>query len=145
MEVIVEIVLQVLAWLFELSGEFLVQVLAELFAESSSHLVSRKRSDADDGAAPREPVEPWVAMIGYAVFGGAMGLASLWLLPHSFITSTPLRVANLLFTPVCSGLAMALLGSWRTRRNQRLIRLNKFTYGFCFAFAMSLVRFYLAQ
>lgn len=143
MEVVVEVVLQVLAWLFELSGEFLVQVLAELFAESSSHLASRKRAEADDGA--HEPVEPWVAMIGYALFGAAMGLASLWLLPHSFITSTPLRVANLLFTPVCSGLAMALLGSWRARCNQRLIRLNKFTYGFCFAFAMSLVRFYLAH
>jgi hypothetical protein len=60
--------------------------------------------------------------------------------PTSFIRDPRLRVINVALTPIVAGAAMALLGTWRRRREQPLVRLDRFTYGFVFAFAMALVR-----
>jgi hypothetical protein len=43
--------------------------------------------------------------------------------------------------PGRAGLAMMARGAWRRRRDQELIRLDKFAYGYLFALAMALVRF----
>jgi hypothetical protein len=40
---------------------------------------------------------------------------------------------------------MCLVGAWRLRREQELVRLDRFAYGYLFALAMALVRFYLAK
>jgi hypothetical protein len=66
---------------------------------------------------------------------------SLWLFPALFIGNKTLRVLNLLLTPVTADALMATLGARRRRRIQKLIRLDRFSYGFLFALAMALVRF----
>ena len=53
-------------------------------------------------------------------------------------------VAGLAVTPVLAGLAMGVLGAWRQRRGQELLRLDRFAYGYLFALALALVRFVLA-
>jgi hypothetical protein len=40
---------------------------------------------------------------------------------------------------------MALLGAWRARRGQDLIRLDRFAYGYLFALAMAAMRFALGD
>lgn len=50
-------------------------------------------------------------------------------------------LADLILTPIAAGAVMAALGAGRRRRDQELIRLNRFPYGFLFAFAMAVVRF----
>jgi len=42
-----------------------------------------------------------------------------------------MRIANLIITPIAAGGAMGALGAWRRRRNEELIRLDRFAYGFC--------------
>ena len=56
-----------------------------------------------------------------------------------------LRILTLLLVPGLAGLAMNALGAWRLRRDQALIRLDRFGYAYLFALGMSLVRFFWAH
>ena len=130
MEIIFEIIFAILSFL----GEAVLQVVFEIIAEIMGHKAS----------APfkRKPLHPALAALGYALMGAVAGGLSLLIFPHSFVDSEILRAVNLIVTPVMAGLAMAAIGRWRDNRDQDLIRLDRFSYGFLFAFAMALVRFF---
>ncbi len=66
-------------------------------------------------------------------------------MPSLMISSHPLRIVNLIVTPVLSGAAMAAIGQWRRRRDLSLIGLDRFVYGYLFAMAMAIVRFKLGD
>ncbi|MBL8482900.1 MAG: hypothetical protein JNJ60_11950 [Rhodocyclaceae bacterium] len=119
-------------------GELLLQVFGELIAE----LIGR--SVKEPFRRP-EPINPWIAAIGYGVFGGIAGAISLWLLPSLFISAQWLRIVNLVLTPLIAGLVMERLGAWRELKHQKTIRLDTFAYGFVFALSMALVRFIWAH
>lgn len=134
MEIIAEIILQVFGWILQFLGELLLQVGFEAIAELFGHAVK------EPFRRPR-PFHPWLAAIGYLIFGAAAGGLTVWLFPELFIKVHWLRVANLLLTPLAAGLIMEAIGSWRERREKEVLRLESFAYGFCFAFAMALVRY----
>lgn len=134
MEIIAEIVLQVLGWIFQLLGELLLQVTLEAIAGLFGHAVK------EPFRRPR-PVRPWLAALGYLIFGAVAGAFTVWLLPELFITTQWLRAANLLLTPLVAGLTMEAIGSWRGSRGKEVLKLESFAYGFCFAFAMAVVRY----
>lgn len=134
MEIIAEIVIQVLGWVFQFLGELVLQVVFEAIAELFGHAVK------EPFRCPR-PVRPWLAASGYLIFGAAAGGLTVWLIPDLFIKAGWLRVANLVLTPLAAGLIMEAIGSWRERREKEVLRLESFTYGFCFAFAMAAVRY----
>lgn len=129
MEVLFELV-------FQIFGELLFQLVFEVLAEFGF------RGLREPFRRPK-PVHPILAAICYSAFGAAAGLLSLLVLPHLVITSPIGQTANLVVTPVMAGLAMSLIGIWRRKRGDELIRLDRFVYGFLFALAMSLVRFHL--
>jgi hypothetical protein len=133
-EVIAEIIVQVLGWILQFFGELLVQLVLEAIAELIGHSIK------EPFRRPR-PVRPLFAAIGYLIFGAAAGGLSVWLVPDLFIKPGWLRVANLLLTPLAAGLIMEAIGSWRERKEKEVIRLETFAYGFCFAFAMAVVRY----
>ena len=121
-----------LAFLLEILGEILLQVLIEALAELGLHSI----------AAPfRKPPNPWLAAIGYAIFGAAAGGFSLWLFPSNLVTGETLRVLNLVVTPIAVGLLMCVMGAWRARRGQPELRIDRFAYGYLFALSLALVRF----
>ena len=130
MEILGEILLGLIQFLLEL----LLQLIFETLVEAGVHGIVEVFDR-------RQPQDPWVAAIGYLFLGAICGALSLWLFPALFIGNATLRVLNLLLTPVAAGALMAALGAWRRRRNQELIRLDRFFYGFLFARAMALVRF----
>jgi hypothetical protein len=129
-----EILVELLLGLLQIVGELLLQIIFEALAELGV------RSVFEPFRRQRSP-NPWLAALGYVILGAAAGGISLWLFPGLLITSRWLRVANLLLTPLAAGMLMGALGAWRRRRDQELIRLDRFSYGFLFAFAMALVRF----
>lgn len=134
MEILAELLLAVLQFLAELLLQLVLEVLAEM-----GWRVAR---------APfqnRRPLAAWAGVIGYPALGAAMGYASVWLFPVSFISSPTLRLANLVLTPIAAGAAMAALGAWRARHQQGLVGLDRFVFGFLFALAMALVRFFHAE
>lgn len=136
MEIIVEILLQVLLWILQFIGELLLQAFGQLLIEVLGHVVMHP--------GRRTPPPPWLAVIGYALLGAAVGAISLHLLP-ALLVAPWLRVANVVLTPVASGLLMMLVGSWRRKRGQALLQLDSLACGYCFALAMALVRFFFAH
>jgi hypothetical protein len=133
MEALIEIVL-------ELFGEVLLQLFLQVLAEVGIHSWRGLR----DPERHRPPANPVLATLGYLLFGTIVGGLSLLVMPNLFIVSTRLRMLNLLVTPFISGLVMMALGAWRRRRDQPLVRMDKFAYGFTFAFATSAARYIVA-
>ena len=84
-------------------------------------------------------------LLGYGLLGALAGGLSLWLFPGLFIASPTAQLANLLISPALAGLAMASVGAWRAKRGQTLLRMDRYAYGFLFAFAMALVRYGFGQ
>ena len=118
--------------LFQFLAEVLLQVVFEVLAELGLHSVREPF---------RKPPNPWFAAVGYAIFGAVAGGLSLWDFPSLFMASHAAQVANLVLAPVAAGAAMAAVGAWRRRRDQELIRIDRFAYGYLFALAMAAVRF----
>lgn len=129
-----EILLQIVIWIVEVFGETVLQVLVELIAELFGQVIQRRRTNP-------EPTSPWVAALGYVVFGAVAGFITLWLVPDLFLKNHAARMANVIFTPIVSGLFMAWVGHWRRRHQGDLIRLDTFGYAYLFALPMALVRF----
>jgi hypothetical protein len=133
-EIIAEIIIQIVWWIVQFLGELLLQAFGELIAE----LIGR---GVKEPFRRPEPIHPWLAAIGYGIFGAIAGAISLWVLPSLFISAQWLRIVNLIVTPLVAGLMMERLGAWREMKDQETIRLDTFTYGFVFALSMALVRF----
>ncbi len=123
-----------LEFLFEVLGEFVFQIILEAMAEAGLHVVAKPN---------RKPPNPFLAAIGYAVFGAIAGGLSLLIFPHNFVPA-PWRITNTLVTPVAAGLLMSALGAWRERRGQDRIRIDRFAYGYLFALGLGVVRFFYA-
>lgn len=116
----------------ELLLEFLIQILGEVLLELGLHALAEPF---------RRPPNPWVAAVGYALFGAALGGISLLLFPRYMVAGPALRWVNLLVTPVVAGVCMSLLGAWRSRRGQAIVRIDRFSYGYLFAIFFAAVRF----
>lgn len=124
MEVLIELILQFVG---ELLLQVVFQVLAEVGLRGFRVVASRQAN-------------PWVAAVFYVLLGCGVGWISVQLQPSLLLQSRQAQWANLLVTPVLAGLAMVALGAWRRRREQALIRLDGFAYGYLFALSMAVIR-----
>jgi len=122
----------------ELLLEFLFELLLQLVTEVL--LEAGVRAWAESFGSSRES-RPILAFLGYAAVGATLGGLSLLMFPSLFIRSFTWQRINLVTTPVIAGLAMSALGWLRRQQGRELVRLDRFSYGFVFAFAMALVRY----
>jgi hypothetical protein len=118
----------------EFLGEFLLQMIGELLIELGFHSLAEPF---------RRPPNPWLAALGFTLFGACFGGLSLLAFPDNLVAG-PWRVVNLVATPIAVGGAMALMGAWRARRGQPVLRIDRFAYGYLFALSIALVRFFFA-
>ena len=123
-----------LEFIFEIVGELLIQAVVELFVEMGCHSLAEPFQ--------RSP-NPWLAGIGYTLFGAILGGISLLIFPNNLVPES-LRVVNMVATPIAVGGLMVVMGAWRARRGQTLLRIDRFAYGYLFALALATVRFYFA-
>ncbi len=123
-----------LEFIFQLLGEFVLQVVGEALVEIGFHSLAEPF---------RRPPNPWLAAIGYALIGAILGGISLLAFPNNLVPGS-WRVANLVATPVAVGGVMAIMGAWRARRGQTLLRIDRFAYGYLFALSIAVVRFCFA-
>ena len=123
-------------FLFSFIGEFVLQVLGQLFIEVGLHSLAEPF---------RKEPKPWLAAVGYLIFGAVVGGLSLLVFPDYLVASKSVRVANAALSPIAAGLSMAAMGAWRARRGQTVLRIDKFSYGYLFALSMGLVRFWFAS
>ena len=122
--------------LFEILGELVIQVFGELLIELGLHSMAEPF---------RKPPNPWIAAIGYALFGAIFGGLSLLVISQYIVSGSNGRIVNLIATPILAGLCMSLLGRWRSKRGQALIRIDRFSYGYLFAMSFALIRFFFAD
>ena len=115
--------------------EFLLQVFGELLIE----LGLRGLGEPFVRGEERSPI---LAAIGYGLLGLILGGLSLLVFPEPFVRSERFPGINLIITPVLTGLAMSAIGRLREKQGKYSIKLDSFVYGFLFAFAMALVRFF---
>jgi hypothetical protein len=137
MSVAMEILGELMVAGLQLLGEVLIQALAELGVELGLRSI-------------REPfrkrvINPVLAGLGYLLLGAGVGGLSLLVFPSSFVAGRAARIVSLVVTPLLAGALMGALGAWRRRREQELIRMDRFGYAFAFALGMALVRFVWAQ
>lgn len=123
-----------LEFIFEVVGEFLLQVLGEALVELGFHSL---------GEPFRRPPNPWLASLGYTLFGAILGGLSLLAFPDNLVPEA-FRIANLVLTPLAVGCVMAAMGAWRARRGEPVLRIDKFAYGYLFALSLAIVRFFFA-
>jgi hypothetical protein len=133
-EIIAEVLFHIVGFVLRILGELLLQIVFEAVGELAIHSVK-------EPFRRPEPIHPFLAAIGYAIFGAIAGGISIWVLPGLFLEAQWVRVLNLVVTPVAAGGVMAAIGAWRRRYEKEVIRLETFAYGYCFALAMALVRF----
>ena len=122
--------------LFDVLGEFALQAVGEVLLELGLHSVAEPL---------RRPPRPWLAAPGYAILGTLFGALSLLLVFHHLTPEGPLRLLNLVLTPLAVGGLMAAMGAWRARRGEPLLRIHRFGYGFLFALCFALVRHAFAE
>jgi VIT1/CCC1 family predicted Fe2+/Mn2+ transporter len=122
-------------FLLELLGELLIQIVVEFLVELGIHSIGERQ---------RKPLDPWIAAIGYALFGAIVGGLSLLVFPHNLMPEA-WRAVNIVLTPLAAGLAMMAMGTWRARRGDTRLRIDRFGYGYLFALAMALVRYQFAS
>jgi hypothetical protein len=130
----VEIIAELLFGLVQVIAELVLQIVFEVLAGLGVRGVRKVSRRV-------RPLPPVAALFVYALLGAAAGAISLMVFPELAIDTPAGRVINLIVGPVIAGLALALLGAWRKRRNQDLIRLDTFGYGYIFALVMAIVRF----
>lgn len=127
MAIILEIIVGILG---EILLQSIGQVLFELGFYSLVDTLQRKKRR-----------NPFIAGVGYSLWGGILGGLSLLVLPESLISKPEYRMLNLIFVPIAAGYSMAKVGVWRRKKGQDILRLDSFFYGALFAFATALVRF----
>jgi hypothetical protein len=102
----------------EVLGEVLIQSVVELAMELGLRSIREPFR--------RRVVNPLLAGLGYLAFGAGAGGLSLLVFPASLIDSWGGRIVGLLVTPILAGALMGAVGAWRRRREQELIRLDRF-------------------
>jgi hypothetical protein len=122
--------------ILELLLELIFQVFGELLVELGLHSLAEPFR--------REP-NIWVAVLGYLLLGGVVGALSVWLVPQHLTRDGWPRLANLVVTPVIAGFAMTLLGLWRARRGDPVLRIDRFACGYLFALTVAVVRYNFAS
>lgn len=122
--------------LLQVVGEFLLQIVVEALVELGFHALAEPL---------RRPPNPWLAALGYGLFGALLGGISLLFLPEHLTPAGIARFANLLLTPVAVGGCMVMFGAWRAKRGEALWRIHRFAYGYLFALGFALVRLGFAQ
>ena len=131
MEFILEAILQIF---YELVLQLLAEVFAEIGFQSLAEVFKQRRIQ-----------NPWLASVGYFLLGALAGGVSLLIFKSTMIHSPAIRMVNLFLTPILAGLVMVLIGYLRQKKGRGLVRLDRFGYGFLFAFGMALVRFLYAS
>jgi uncharacterized protein YacL len=127
-----------LAGIAELIAEFLLEAayaeLAGILSRTFRLLKAKVRR-----------ASPVVATVIFGAIGICFGFLIVWLFPHHLVHPTWVHGISLLISPIFTGLLMAQIGRTVRRWGLPSVRIESFGYGFIFALAMGLVRFWLVR
>ena len=124
--------------LFEILFELVLSLFGEFLAELALHELGRISSMRKTGR---------VVLTAILYFGAGVlaGFISLLIFPKAFARSSTMPGISLVITPILGGVFLSYIAWLRVRTWDWTIRLETFAYGFLFAFAMTLLRFYFTK
>ena len=132
--------------LLELLLGFLVEIFLEFVVEMVAEAVFVFLLTAiTEALGPSESRSPVMGGLGYLLLGATTGRLSLLWFPFPLVQPSRFHGISLLVSPLLTGFLMAVLGSTLRKYNKRTVNLETFSYGFVFAFGMTLVRFLFAH
>lgn len=131
---IMELIGLILEPLLEAVFEFLAAALADVSLRFLGELFE-----------PPETQNSYLATIGHAVFGLALGGLSLVFFPHRLAHPSKIHGVSLIISPVIAGSLLSLTGALLRKRDKKAMQIESFGYGFVFAFGIALVRFLFAK
>lgn len=137
-----ELLAGILGLIFEALAEFLVELLFELLVAALLRDISRVFRRFRLTLRRADPV---IATLMFTLLGAAVGFLSVFVFPHPLVHPSKMHGISLLISPVGTGLVMALIGRTVRRRGRSSVQIESFGYGFTFALAMALVRFWLTS
>jgi hypothetical protein len=121
--------------------EALLQIASELFVS----LLVRRMTRVFDATLRLDPL---VAGIGALLLGTLAGALTLVAFPHPLVPAlkpSKLHGMSLILSPLLTGLVMSWIGGKIRRRGRTTMKIESFSYGFIFAFAMAIVQFSMAR
>lgn len=124
--------------LLALAFQFLLELVINVLSHLPIDWPSKKRRTPE-----RENL--WGLGLLWLTGGGIVGGLSLLFFDYVLLQAGWLRFANLLVSPVLSGLLAQFVAARRTRQNPWLVPRNHFWYGFWFSFGVAFVRFAYAD
>lgn len=128
----------ILGALFELLADSLLEVALGELAGLLSRLIRRFRITVCRG-------NPLRATLSFMLVGVAFGILSAGIFPHPLVHPSRFHGISLLISPVLTGFAMAWIGGAWKRGGRTSVRIESFGYGFTFALALALIRFWLVR
>jgi hypothetical protein len=128
----------ILGGLLELLAEFLLEVALGALAGLLSRLARRFRVTVRRS-------DPVVATVVFTLVGAGFGFLSAVIFPFPLVHPSRFHGISLLISPVLTGFVMAWIGRAWKRRGRASVRIESFGYGFTFALAVALVRFWIMK
>ena len=122
----------------ELFADILAEVLLEMILEVITSLLARVFGKFFDAIFA---YGPYFTAATVTALGIVSGYLSLMVFPHRLIHLSKLHGVSLLISPLLTGLVMFQIGRMLRDRGRRTTRIESFTYGYIFAFAVALIRF----
>jgi len=120
--------------IFSFVGELVLEIVAEVLLELGFHGTADRVS--------RGTKNRFLLGLAYALFGGVLGFASLYIFPKIEFANAVLPVLYFIASPLIAGFALTTV-SWILDRgigNSKWFQLDKFVFGVVFAMSYSLSR-----
>lgn len=120
----------------QLIHEFVIVMIGCVVSEVTLHSVAKVFRWGKE--LPRLP--HMAVFLTYLVLGLIAGAISLFAFKNVFITDRVVQVMHLLFAPLVMGTLAKAWGLMISKKEQSLVRLDSFEFGFVFAFMFVLAR-----
>jgi hypothetical protein len=133
-----------LGFILELLFEALIEIAFSESIAAASRARRRFRIQPLVRAALNQ-TNPPLTMLKFTLAGIGLGVLSFLIFPKPLVHSSNLHGISLLISPIITGVVMGCIGRVVRRRGRTPVQIESFLYGFTFAFAMALVRYFLVQ
>ncbi|MCS6244479.1 MAG: hypothetical protein H2172_11565 [Opitutus sp.] len=117
-------------------GQIFVELFLQLFFEVFADAIWRRLP---------EPARVAVKVVLSSAFAVLIGWVSVTLKPDLSISSESLRIVYLIFAPVLVGIVMSWIGRFFVSREKPRSILERFAFGWLFAFSFALTRYLLIK
>jgi hypothetical protein len=123
-------------------AEILLETGIEIAGEALASLLTRATSKLFKSISDFNPVANTFAL---GMLGTLVGFLSVVTYPHPLVHPSRIHGISVIVSPLITGFVMSQLGRLLRNHGRKVMPIESFGYGFVFAFAMALVRFFMLR